>query len=333
MLNDVRVGLRLLWKDKAFTVTAALTLALCIGANTALFSVVHNVLLRPLPCPDSDRILVMENIYPGAGADVGGAGVPDYYDRLRDTTVFEEQALYNGRNQSVDQNGTPTRIRGDERDAVLLPPAADAGADGPLVRSIGRGAGQREEGRPQLRAVAVAVRRRSAGSRQGHPPRRPAVHDRRRDAEGVLLPEPERHAVAAAGLHRGAEVRRAASQQQLSAHRPAEAGRDGRAGAAADRRAEHREPRSLSAIQGAADQRRLPHERVAPAGQPGARRQGDAVSDVGRRAVRAAHRLRQRREPRARAIARAAEGARDAARARRRDAGASRVSSSPRASC
>jgi predicted permease len=111
MFNDLRVGLRLLWKDKAFTVTAALTLAVCIGANTALFSVVHNVLLRPLPVPESDRILVMENVYPKAGADVGGAGVPDYYDRLRDTTVFEEQALYNSNNVNIDQNGVPTRIR------------------------------------------------------------------------------------------------------------------------------------------------------------------------------------------------------------------------------
>ena len=111
MFNDLRVGLRLLWKDKSFTVTAALTLAVCIGANTALFSVVHNVLLRPLPVPESDRILVMENVYPKAGADVGGAGVPDYYDRLRDTTVFEEQALYNSNNVNIDQNGVPTRIR------------------------------------------------------------------------------------------------------------------------------------------------------------------------------------------------------------------------------
>jgi len=111
MFNDLRVGLRLLWKDKSFTVTAALTLAVCIGANTALFSVVHNVLLRPLPVPESDRILVMENVYPKAGADVGGAGVPDYYDRLRDTTVFEEQALYNSNNVNIDQNDVPTRIR------------------------------------------------------------------------------------------------------------------------------------------------------------------------------------------------------------------------------
>jgi len=112
MLNDLRVGLRLLWKDKAFTVTAALTLALCIGANTALFSVVHNVLLRPLNVPESDRIVLMGNAYPGAGAAIGGSsGVPDYYDRLRETTVYEEQAMYNGRNVSIDQGGTPTRVR------------------------------------------------------------------------------------------------------------------------------------------------------------------------------------------------------------------------------
>jgi predicted permease len=112
MMSDLRVGLRLLWRDKAFSITAALTLALCIGANTALFSVVHNVLLRPLAVPESDRILIMGNAYPGAGANTGtSSGVPDYYDRLRETNVFEEQALFNGRNQSVDQNGTPIRVR------------------------------------------------------------------------------------------------------------------------------------------------------------------------------------------------------------------------------
>lgn len=112
MWNDIRVGARLLWKDAAFTITAGLTLALCIGANTALFSVVHNVLLRPLPVPESDRIVLIENLYPGAGAvDQGGSSVPDYYDRLRDLDVFEEQALFNNRNVSIDQNGTPAQVR------------------------------------------------------------------------------------------------------------------------------------------------------------------------------------------------------------------------------
>src|SRR6478609_8575917 len=114
MLSDMRVGLRLLWRDKAFTITTVLTLALCIGANTALFSVVHNVLLRPLPVPESDRIVLIGNAYPAAGAAAaagGNSGVPDYYDRLRETDVFEEQALFNAANQSIDQNGTPARVR------------------------------------------------------------------------------------------------------------------------------------------------------------------------------------------------------------------------------
>ena len=113
-MSDIRVGLRLLWKDKAFTATAALTLALCIGANTALFSVVHNVLLRPLPVPESDRIVLMGNAYPKAGASAAAgenSSAPDYFDRLRETDVFEEQAAYNGGNPSIDQNGTPVRIR------------------------------------------------------------------------------------------------------------------------------------------------------------------------------------------------------------------------------
>ena len=116
MISDIRVGLRLLWRDKAYTVTAALTLALCIGANTALFSVVHNVLLKPLPVPESGRIVLMSNAYPKAGsaAAAGGySGAPDYFDRLRETDVFEEQAAFNGGNESIDQNGAPVRVRVD----------------------------------------------------------------------------------------------------------------------------------------------------------------------------------------------------------------------------
>src|SRR5262249_43780415 len=100
-----------LWKDKAFTLTAALTLALCIGANTALFSVVHNVLLKPLPVPDADRLVLMSNTYPKAGADnLGSSGVPDYYDRIRDVTALDDQAEYTTRTASIDQNGSPARV-------------------------------------------------------------------------------------------------------------------------------------------------------------------------------------------------------------------------------
>jgi predicted permease len=111
LARELRLAVRLLGREMAFSLAAALTLAVCIGANTALFSVVHNVLLRPLPFPESDRILLMANAYPKAGAgDPSNSGVPDYYDRLRETQVFESQALFNHASLSVDQEGTPTRL-------------------------------------------------------------------------------------------------------------------------------------------------------------------------------------------------------------------------------
>src|SRR5262245_4082006 len=110
VINDVRFALRVLWRDKVFTSAALLTLATCIGANTALFAVVDHVLFRPLQIPEPDRVLVVFNSYPRAGADRAGAAGPDYVDRLRDTTVFEEQALFNVRNPGIDVGGRVERI-------------------------------------------------------------------------------------------------------------------------------------------------------------------------------------------------------------------------------
>ena len=70
------------------------TLAVCLAANAVIFAIVSAVLLRPLPFPQPDRIVTMYNAYPGAGALRGSNGVPDYYDRLRETDVFEEIAVY-----------------------------------------------------------------------------------------------------------------------------------------------------------------------------------------------------------------------------------------------
>ena len=63
--QDLRFAVRLLWKDRAFALTTLLTLALCIGANTAIFTVVRLVLLRPLPYPEAGRLVSMYRLLPG----------------------------------------------------------------------------------------------------------------------------------------------------------------------------------------------------------------------------------------------------------------------------
>jgi predicted permease len=110
-LNDLRVGARLLWKDRAFTLATLLTLTLCIGANTALFSIVHSVLLRPLPVPEAGRLVLLYNSYPKAGADRGSSGVPDYFDRVKGLTALESLCLFNTRNRATGEAGRPERVR------------------------------------------------------------------------------------------------------------------------------------------------------------------------------------------------------------------------------
>ena len=67
LVQDVKFGAKLLIKDKGFSLTALFTLALSIGANAAIFTVIHSVLLRPLPFPGPDQLVVMDNRYPGVG--------------------------------------------------------------------------------------------------------------------------------------------------------------------------------------------------------------------------------------------------------------------------
>ena len=111
LFQDMRFGARLLWKDRGFTFTALLTLAVCIGANTAIFAVVNSVLLRPLPVPGAEQLVSIYNSYPGAGITRASTGVPDYYDRLEQTDVFEELALYQNRGVTLGADGAdPQRL-------------------------------------------------------------------------------------------------------------------------------------------------------------------------------------------------------------------------------
>jgi predicted permease len=73
--------MRRLAKSPSFTAITLTTLAVCIGANLAIFAVVDSVLLRPLPFPDADQLVTVYNSYPNAGIDRGGSSLTSYYER------------------------------------------------------------------------------------------------------------------------------------------------------------------------------------------------------------------------------------------------------------
>jgi putative ABC transport system permease protein len=104
-MNDLRFALRQLRKSPGFTFVAVLTLALGIGANTAIFSIVNAVLRRPLPYPDADRIMVL-NESSGPGQDYSVA-LPDYFDWRNDNTVFEQLAATHKESRNL--SGIPGR--------------------------------------------------------------------------------------------------------------------------------------------------------------------------------------------------------------------------------
>ncbi|HEY3662300.1 MAG TPA: ABC transporter permease [Chthoniobacterales bacterium] len=101
MLNDLRFAFRQLRKSPGFTFVAILTLALCIGANCSIFSVINAVLLRPLPYPDPDRLVILTE----SDADQPAISVsyPDYLDWKKENTVFETLAV--ARRESLNLSG------------------------------------------------------------------------------------------------------------------------------------------------------------------------------------------------------------------------------------
>src|SRR6185503_13900821 len=94
LFNDIRLAARSLRKQPRFTIVASLTLALGIGAVTAIFSVVNGVLLEPLPYPNASRLVNIWSTAPGLGYDQFGVS-PDIYKFYKDNaTIFEDMAMF-----------------------------------------------------------------------------------------------------------------------------------------------------------------------------------------------------------------------------------------------
>lgn len=111
-LRDVRYGLRLLVKNPGFTVVALLTLAIGIGATTAMFSVVDGVLLRPLPFKDPDRLVLVKERLPKLVPHPVSVRAFDVDKYARENTSFEAVAGYLPNDFDLTGHGTPQKIAG-----------------------------------------------------------------------------------------------------------------------------------------------------------------------------------------------------------------------------
>ncbi|WP_260736292.1 ABC transporter permease [Tunturiibacter lichenicola] len=108
--QDIRFGLRMLWKSPAFTAIAVITLALGIGAHTAIFSIVNGVLLNPLPFPHPEQLVILhaskENF------EFGSVSYPNFQDWQKSNHSFSSMALSRGYNFSLTGTGEAEQLNG-----------------------------------------------------------------------------------------------------------------------------------------------------------------------------------------------------------------------------
>jgi predicted permease len=121
LLQDLRYGARMLLKQPGFTLLAILTLALGIGANTAIFSVVNNVILRPLPYRDPANLLTVWESYPARNRGQLMVSFPNFQDWQRENQVFVDLAAFSDRDMNITLAEGAESIYTGEATANLLP--------------------------------------------------------------------------------------------------------------------------------------------------------------------------------------------------------------------
>ena len=318
LLQDLRFSARSLWRRPGFTTVAVLTLALGIGANSAIFSVVDGVLVKPLPYAEPERLARVHHANPAEGVWDGMVSPPDFEDaftgleRLQAVGTFLYQPAQTGVN--LRDGGEPMRATASYVGAGFFPalgvaaqlgrtlqPAENVeGSDRALVVSDrlwrGRFGGDPEARRPLRRARRREVPRRG---RDAAPLRVSGAGGRRLAAD--LAHRGGRHPdLARPALDAGGGAARAGRQRRERARR---------AGPAPGR-ARHRAPRHQRGL-----------DRIggrAAAHQPRGRRAARAARPLRGRGPGAAHRLRQPRQPAPGARHGAGAGAGGAGRAGRR---------------
>lgn len=119
IVQDLRYGVRMLRRSPMFTVVAIVTLALCVGANTAIFTLVNAVLLRPLPYPNSDRMVWVREYLPHIKNELVIG--PDYVNWRDRSRSFEKIAAYTNDNFNVSGIGQPVRVEAAQVTSTFFP--------------------------------------------------------------------------------------------------------------------------------------------------------------------------------------------------------------------
>jgi putative ABC transport system permease protein len=112
LARDLRYGVRLLARDRGFSIVAFLTLALGIGANTAIFGIVEALLLKPLPYPQANRIVVPATIFQRLNTETGSSAYADILDFKAERGLFDAVAAYAFADKDVTAGQEPERVRG-----------------------------------------------------------------------------------------------------------------------------------------------------------------------------------------------------------------------------
>ncbi|HVF21565.1 MAG TPA: ABC transporter permease, partial [Pyrinomonadaceae bacterium] len=121
IIQDIRFGLRMLLKSPSMSIVATIALALGIGANTAIFSVVNAVLLRPLPFPNPDSLVALFETDTQRSRLRGSHSYPNFFDIRTQNTSFERVAAYYSSDFILTGRGEPARLQGAVVTADLFP--------------------------------------------------------------------------------------------------------------------------------------------------------------------------------------------------------------------